>query len=145
MTFEPSDAVAVGPVAGKGLGVIARRAIRRGELIERVPLLILSAEEYARGVDRSLLAGYVFAWGDGQYALALGYGSIYNHSYRPNAAYEDDDPPAQAKRFVALRAIKEGEEITVNYNGDPASRVRVWFEVAPDAKPPRPRRKADPA
>ena len=139
MTFEPTDAVEVRPVEGKGLGVFARRAIRKGEVIERVPLVILSAEEYGKGVDQSLLAGYVFAWGDGEYALALGFGSMYNHSYRPNAVYEDEPP--RAKRFVALRPIKAGDEVTVNYNGDPASRVRVWFDVAREAKVARPRRK----
>ncbi len=142
MVFVPSDAVEVKPVEGKGRGVFARRPIRKGEVIERAPLLILTAEEYAGGVDRSLLAGYVFAWGDGQFALALGYGSLYNHSYKPNAVYEDEEP--QTKSFVALRNIKEGEEVTVNYNGSPTSRVRMWFDVAPEAKPPRPRRKAEP-
>ncbi len=142
MTFEPSEAVEVRQAEGKGLGVFARRPIRKGEVIERVPLLILNAEEYAAGVDKSLLAGYVFAWGEGQYALALGYGSLYNHSYRPNAVYEDEEP--RAKRFVALRNIKAGEEITVNYNGTPTSRVRMWFDVAKEARPPRPRRQVEP-
>lgn len=143
MAFEPPDAVEVKPVEGKGRGVFARRPIRKGEVIERVPLLILTAEEYAKGMDRSILASYVFAWGEGQFALALGYGSLYNHSYKPNALYEDEEP--QAKRFVALRSIKAGEEVTVNYNGSPTSRVRMWFDVAQEAKPPRPRRKVDPA
>ena len=140
--FEPSDAVEVRAVEGKGRGVFARRAIRKGELIERVPLLILDAEEYARGVDKSLLAGYVFAWGDNQFALALGYGSLYNHSYKPNAAYEDEEP--HAKLFVALRNIKEGEEITINYNGNPTSRIKMWFDVAQESRPPRPRKKVVP-
>ncbi len=142
MAFEPSDAVEVKQAEGKGRGVFARRPIRKGEVIERAPLLVLTAEEYARGVDQSILAGYVFAWGEGQYALALGYGSLYNHSYKPNAVYEDEAD--QAKRFVALRAIKAGEEVTVNYNGDPTSRVRMWFDIAREAKPPRPRRQVEP-
>ena len=28
-----------------------------------------------------------------------------------------------------MRDIAPGEEITVNYNGEPASRAAVWFEV----------------
>ena len=140
----PNARIEVRPAGDKGRGVFARRAIRKGEVIERVPLLVLSAEEYNDGPNRSMLAGYVFAWGDGQFALALGYGSIYNHSYRPNAAYEDEEP--QAKRFVALRNIKAGEEVTVNYNGDPTSRVRMWFDTArePKAKKAGTPRKADP-
>ncbi len=141
MEFEPSDAVEVKPAQGKGLGVFARRPVRKGEVIERVPLLVMGAEEYAGGVDESLLARYVFHWGEGQIALALGYGSLYNHSYRPNAKYEDEQP--QAKRFVALRDIRAGEEVTVNYNGSPTSRKQMWFDVAKESRPPRPRRKVD--
>ena len=59
-------------------------------------------------------------------ALALGYGSLYNHSYRPNARYEDVGP--RTKSFLAIRDIG-GEEITVNYNGKPRSRTAVWFDV----------------
>ena len=60
-------------------------------------------------------------------ALALGYGSLYNHSFRPNARYDDVGP--QTKEFTAMRDIAPGEEITVNYNGEPTSRAAVWFEV----------------
>jgi hypothetical protein len=33
-------------VKGKGRGVFARRLIRQGEVIEQVPLLVLTAEEF---------------------------------------------------------------------------------------------------
>ncbi len=130
MGFEPSDAVEVKPAQGKGLGVFARRPVRKGEVIERVPVLIMGAEEYAGGVDESLLARYVFHWGEGQIALALGYGSLYNHSYRPNARYNDVGP--QTKAFQALRDIAPGEEVTVNYNGEPSRSRKVWFDVVED-------------
>jgi len=45
-------------------------------------------------------------------ALALGYRSLYNHSFRPNARYDDVGP--LTKDFTALRDIQPGEEITVN-------------------------------
>src|SRR4051794_33372038 len=103
MAFAQSDSVEVKRARGKGLGVFARRPIRKGEVIERVPVIVLSAEEYCRGMDGTLIAGYVFAWGRGQIALVLGYGSFYNHSYRPNARYEDRAP--RTKQFIALRNI----------------------------------------
>ena len=65
--------------------------------------------------------------------LALGFGSLYNHSYRPNARYDDVGP--QAKSFTALRDIAPGEEITVNYNGEPGRRKKVWFDLAEEARP----------
>jgi len=127
MAFAQSDAVEVKRAPGKGRGVFARRAIRKGEVFERVPILFLTREEYAKGVDGTILGSYCFAWEGDRVALALGYGSIYNHSYRPNARY--DDIGDRAKEFTALRAIEPGEEITINYNGKPRSRAKVWFDV----------------
>src|SRR4051812_24365095 len=100
----------------------------------------MNAEEYAEGVDQSPLARFVFHRGKGRIALALGYGSLCNHSYRPNARYEDEGP--QARRFVALRDIGAGEEVTVNDNGSPTSRKQLWFDLAEEVKPPRASRKA---
>ena len=60
-------------------------------------------------------------------AVALGYGSLYNHSYQPNARY--DDVGRLTKVFSALRDIEPGEEITVNYNGKPGDRGPVGFDV----------------
>ena len=127
MAFQQSDAVEVKRIKGKGRGVFARRAILKGEVIERVPTLIMTLDEYAQGLARSPLKDYCFGWGIDRVALALGYGSIYNHSYRPNARYDDVEPATKA--FVALRAIARGEEITINYNGRPGSRAKVWFDV----------------
>jgi hypothetical protein len=36
-------------------------------------------------------------------------------------------PEQQTIKFAALRDIVVGEDITVNYNGDPGSRKPVWF------------------
>ena len=59
--------------------------------------------------------------------LQLGYGSLYNHSYEPNARYDDRAPAT--KVFTALRDIRAGEEITVNYGGEPDSEAAVEFDV----------------
>src|SRR3954465_6648043 len=130
MAFTHSDSIEVKRVKGKGRGVFARRLIRRGESIERVPMLVLPAGQSEGG---SVVSDYCFAWGRGTVALALGYGSLYNHSYRPNARYDDVGP--QAKEFTALRDIQPGEEIVVNYNGNPRSRTAVWFEVIEAKRP----------
>lgn len=82
-----SDAIVIKRVRGKGRGVFARRPIESGEVIETCPVLVLpsgSIEDFSAGIG-----AYVFEWGRGKLALALGYGSLYNHSYRPNARYVD--------------------------------------------------------
>jgi SET domain-containing protein len=127
MAFRQSDAVEVKRIKGKGRGVFARRPIAKGEVIESVPVLVMTDDDYAKGLSQTPLKDYCFAWGTNQVVLALGYGSLYNHSYKPNARYEDIGPATKA--FVALRTIARGEEITVNYNGKPGSRAKVWFDV----------------
>src|SRR5512142_3056443 len=100
MAFTQSEAIEVKRVKGKGRGVFARRPIRKGEVIERVPVLVLPIEEIRNLSSWTGLAGYCVLWGRGTVALALGYGSLYNHSYRPNARY--DDEAWQTKVFTAL-------------------------------------------
>lgn len=105
--------------------MFARRAIRKGEVFETCPMLVLpgdSIEDFSAAIGP-----YVFRWGEGKLALVLGFGSLYNHSYRPNARYLDVGP--RTKAFEAIREIAAGEEITVIYNGVPGSRKKVWFDV----------------
>jgi uncharacterized protein len=135
MALTQTDAIAVQRIKGKGRGVVARRPIRRGEVIERVPVLVLPIGEVRDHESWSGLAGYCFYWGRDRLALALGYGSLYNHSYRPNARYDDARGPV--KVFTALRDIDPGEEITVNYNGEPEDDSPVGFEVIDAARPGR--------
>ena len=132
MALRQSDAVEVRQVKGKGRGVFARRTIAKGEVFERVPVLVLPIEDIQNVDGWSGLAGYCFNWGEGTVALALGYGSMYNHSFRPNARY--DDVGQRTKVFTALRDIEPGEEITINYNGDPDDSTPVGFDVVESAR-----------
>ena len=101
---------------GKGRGVVAERKFQAGETIERPPVLVIPADE-APLIRDTRLAHYYFEWGDDckQAAIALGYGSLYNHSYTPNARYEFREGE-DCLEFIALRDIELGEEITINYN-----------------------------
>lgn len=125
MPFSASTAIVVKQVPGKGLGVFASRDIAADEVIERCPVLVMSKSDVWQ-VD-AVLSRYVFSWGDGKVALALGYGSLYNHSFQPNARCEDRG--RRCKQFLAIRDIAAGEEITFNYNGSPDDQSAVGFEV----------------
>jgi uncharacterized protein len=107
---------------GAGRGVFALRGFKKGEEIERCPMLVAESD---RGDDlESGAEGYVFGWGDGRTALALGYGSLYNHSYDSNATtLETGDELV----ITATRKIKVGDEIYINYMG--TAKTGVWFEV----------------
>ena len=113
MAFTQSGSVEVKRIKGKGRGVFARRPIRKGELIEKVPMLVLPAEEYHDSLGGTSLANYCFNWQEGTVALALGYGSLYNHSPKPNLEYVQDDP--QTVTFLASRTIEPGDELTIDY------------------------------
>jgi uncharacterized protein len=127
MPIIHSDLIEVRRSGKKGRGVFARKAIRKGTIIERAPMILLPIGEVFSHAPKTKLADYVFGWGDDTVAVALGYGSLYNHSYQPNASYHSAGPQAQI--FRAIRDIEAGEEITVNYNGAPSSRRRVAFRV----------------
>lgn len=77
------------------------------------------------------LYNYYFAWGEAseEAAIALGYGSLYNHSYTPNAKYRKDFDNNLLK-YICIRDIQKDEEITINYNFDPEDKTPVWFELA---------------
>jgi SET domain-containing protein len=128
MSLVHSDLIEVRRSQKKGRGVFARKPIRQGTVIERAPIVLIPVGEVFSDAPRTKLADYVFTWGKDTVALVLGYGSLYNHSYQPNASYYGDGRQIQA--FRAIRDIQAGEEITVNYNGSPNSRVRVGFRVA---------------
>lgn len=118
--------VRVVPIVGKGRGVVAARRIARGELIERALVVVMPPHEVTR-LDGTVLEHYVYDWAGGL-AVALGNGSIYNHSYTPNASYTRR-LDLQALEYTALRDVEEGEEILINYNGDPNDRTPLWFTV----------------
>jgi uncharacterized protein len=124
---EHSELVYVKRVPGKGRGVFARQSIRKGTIIERVPIILVPLSQIAGGKDNPFLSSYCFVRNRSAYAVALGYGSLYNHSYTPNARYRDG--AASTMFFRALRDIEAEEEITVNYNGDPKDKTPLWFDV----------------
>ena len=118
-----------------GRGVYAVTDIAQGTVFERVPVLLIPKNQIfgdpPHGQRSPRISWYVFDW-EGMtkrdyVALALGYGSIYNHSYEPNARYTLIAPDLM--EFHALRPIPAGEEILVNYNGDPVDKRPVHFEL----------------
>jgi SET domain-containing protein len=124
MPHYQSDLIEIRYTKSKGRGVFARQTIVREAIIERVPVVLVTWDD----IDESELADYAFCWTEKKAAIALGYGSLYNHSFKPNAYYLDEG--RHTKVFRALRNIAPGEEITVNYNGDPKDRTNeLGFQV----------------
>ncbi|HEY5371551.1 MAG TPA: SET domain-containing protein [Hanamia sp.] len=114
---------------GKGRGVFTRKNIPADTVIEESPVIVMSAEDRIL-LDKTLLHDYIFEWGADNKAccMALGFISIYNHSYQSNCEYFMDFG-AHDIHVKTVRDIAAGEEITINYNGDWNDEKRVWFEA----------------
>ncbi|MEL6635246.1 MAG: SET domain-containing protein [Bacteroidota bacterium] len=124
--------VAPSPLGGRG--VFTAKRIPKGSIIEVCPVLVLPPGQLPH-IDQTELFNYYFEWAENSKsgALALGYGSLYNHSYAPNAHYRAD-MVMDTIDFYALRAIPAGNEIFVNYNGTPKDDAPLWFEPTLVAK-----------
>src|SRR5258708_34465829 len=85
MRYAHSELIEVRLARKKGRGVFARKNIRRGTVIERVPVVVMRGQEVFTNAPRTKLADYVFSWGRGKLAFACGYGALYNHSYQPKS------------------------------------------------------------
>jgi SET domain-containing protein len=125
--FPARVTVKIEHIANKGRGVVAARRIAKGELIETAPVVVVARADRAH-VERTVLDHYVYDWSHDALAVALGAGSLFNHSYTPNALYVkrfDDN----ALEYFAIADIEAGDEITINYNGTPTDLTPLWFDV----------------
>ena len=126
--LSPSLRVAKSPRIGRG--VFADKDFKPGELIESAQVIVIPAEQWPL-LEKTELFNYGYAFGEDltEMAIALGFGSLYNHSYTPNARYLRRCREKTID-FLALRPIAAGEEITVNYNGTSTCRDPLWFPIA---------------
>jgi SET domain-containing protein len=114
-------------IPGKGLGLFATQDIKEGDIIEEAPVLPMTPTE-RKHCAKTILNHYMYPWRSTRSAcIAFGYGSIYNHSFTPNADWKQNFKTIR----MVIKDIKKGEEITVNYNGEPddMSTDQLWFDV----------------
>jgi uncharacterized protein len=110
----------------KGRGVYTAMDISSDTPIETCPIIIIPLNQGPL-LDQTELYNYYFIWRDDALAIALGYGSLYNHSSIPNARVVYD---FESEEIVieATRAIIAGEEITINYIDAEEFDIGLWFE-----------------
>ena len=111
----------------KGRGVFTSEAIAKDQIIEISPVVVLSAKD-RNHIEKTELFNYIFEWGKSRKkaAVALGYVSVYNHSYNSNCVYEMDFED-KTITIKTVRPIAKGEELSINYNADPDDPTEVWF------------------
>jgi hypothetical protein len=114
---------------GRGKGVFTKERIPAGTVIEVSPVLVMSHED-KQFLNKTLLHDYIFDWGKekDKCCMALGLIPIYNHDYESNCEYFMDFE--EETIFIkTVRVIENGEELTINYNGDYDNKTRVWFDT----------------
>ena len=117
------DLVQLIPIPGKGRGVVARRSIPKGTLIEAAPVIRMKRRDTL--TSETVLSQYPFEWDEPPYvqAFALGWVGLFNHSDTPNCRVETDSDD-QVIRIWTTTDLKRGTELTHNYGIEP------WFKVA---------------
>lgn len=137
--LRTAQLVRVAPSPKHGLGVFAATTIPSGTLVHVAPVMIVTDDD-VETLETTPLRGLVYGWDTdiGTSALALGYGSLFNHDPDPNCVYhriDADDVDAEsgdslgydALQYTTLREVAEGDELTIDYSGgDPSM---LWFDV----------------
>lgn len=118
----------------KGRGAFAAKDFASGEIVEVCPVVLFQMRynSLPKTIKTLVFDWEVLAGKARTHALALGYGSFYNHDNPASLRYEAvaaDD----LIRFIAVRNIAAGEELTINYcaeGGAPVSDEgdNWWFE-----------------
>lgn len=111
----------------KGRGVFTTKAIGSGDLIEVCPVIVVPKAELPV-LHKTILHDYYFLWGEKMEdaAIALGFGSLYNHELNPNANFILDIENNTID-ILAIKEISPGDEITINYHGVPGDDSALWF------------------
>ncbi|CAG8537650.1 3921_t:CDS:2 [Ambispora gerdemannii] len=116
----------------KGRGVFSKSSILSRTLIEISPILLFSHSEYEEHGKHTILKQYTYRWKDG-YALAIGLGSLFNHSRNNNVGYVKDFE-ANVIRYYTLCDIESGKELCINYglkkkerSQDEVEEINKWF------------------
>lgn len=111
----------------KGRGVFTSEDIAAGSIIEICPVIILNPND-TECIHKTFLHDYYFVWDIEvrSSALALGYGSLYNHSDDNNAEFEID-LIEKVIRIIAEKNIEAGAEITLDYKGLKEENNELWF------------------
>lgn len=124
----------IAPAGKKGRGVYTTHKIPAFTIIEISPVIELSVKE-RKQIEGTRLYHYIFEWGKSrrQACVALGYVSMYNHSFEPNCVYEMDYV-AKTMTIRTIKDVKKGDELCFSYNGDPEDKSALWFKTVKEGK-----------
>ncbi|MFX0043350.1 MAG: SET domain-containing protein-lysine N-methyltransferase [Candidatus Hodarchaeota archaeon] len=117
----------------KGKGLFAKQEIKKGKIIDVTHVVLIPNNDYEL-IDKTIISNYCYSWENPKYkseykmALAMSLCQFMNHSYNPNVRYEYHYRNDSIK-YIAIKNISKGEELTMNYNGAVDDKSPVWFNV----------------
>ena len=125
MILQHAPGLFYAPSEIHGLGVFCSHDLAPGDVIEICPVIVLTSDELPPRAHT--LYQYYFVWGEQQSrcAIALGYGSLYNHDDMPNADFTPDFSD-DTLIITAVTEISAGTEITIDYHAGAVTREN-WF------------------
>jgi SET domain-containing protein len=99
----------------KGRGVFTSKVLNKGDVIEICPVIEIKYKDHQM-LSGNILENYTFVWNTKKRSagILLGFGSLYNHTTKPNADYIKNLKEG-VMVFKAIKKIKAGEEITIDY------------------------------
>lgn len=103
----------------KGRGVFASRSIPKGTVFEEAAVIITKVRGVSEALQTTNLWEYVYDWDGKRAAIALGLGSLFNHSDEPNVEYQYTEE--ETIQYRTTRSVKKGEELLINYGS-------IWWE-----------------
>jgi uncharacterized protein len=99
--------------------ILAKTQFAKGEIVEICPVILLKEE--AKTIDNLKDIIFEIDREKNEWALVLGYGSMYRHSEQANVEYAYNRLTKQMY-FITKKPVKLAEELTINYGQD------YWME-----------------
>ena len=110
----------------KGRGLFATQNVPPRTLIHVAPCIRIDCEEYQNWMKHTILEHYLFNTSSGCKLLALGDGSLFNHSRNPNVDYRIDHQNEVIRYSTGHAPILEGDELCIYYGHN------LWFRNTDD-------------
>lgn len=110
--------------AKMGRGVFADKDFDEGDVVEVSQCLKFSKRD-TWTIQSMELRMYVFSDDQNGSVLALGNGSLFNHSTRPNVTYSYHKS-RNVLIFIATRKIRKGAQLFIDYGYNPVKKRDQW-------------------
>jgi SET domain len=109
----------------KGRGLFASSDIPPRTILHVAPCIPVSSEQYETHMKFTILEEYLFNDRQtGNNLLALGYGSLFNHSRHPNVSYKVHSADQTIEYTSGFQLIEKGTELCISYGSN------LWFDDA---------------